>query len=944
MRSLIATALSCAYADETSLMQARLQTSSQQLSTSKARQVSSSKLLDSAVQLIKNGATPDVQEFIGATTTEIDGDDGIKSEIQAEHDADQRYVDTLMGRFQTAVDTLADSLTVVGVHQTGCEDSGRVHHQCRAEEAFACARSRRCEEQLRTLWVHVKTAEEDLREKHSEIHGERCVELPTCSIDLCLGRPNQLPEEPYPNPLPQEPHCLTHCMDWSRTSSYPLLDYAHGVVELRDWSVTHFEQYKVKKEVVERAWEAYNLKLSTCSDLEADLDAKSPVCDEAQHDMHRQCCMYSEQNMNARETFGQEWDSLMRSYTQAKMAKDLDQMDRIAEWETLTIVECLLRHVYDSVEENLDSGAPCPTIDSDPEGVTRAIEDCHIVTRGCVFAWNHTFDRRMFADDGTEIPMDRGTGESNTGVAFHEDSLIHTGPICDPNRDPRCEGTLATGTWPVNADSLTAHLCLDWGMIPDPCPGRDDCMPDQFDVCDAAHVAKEQGSFLSDIQTDYLTALNAADDHANDPLNSHLTVLSAAGWAGCAAPLICEQCEGASKLSVDTSRTEASTECHLHEEYLVLGANDARTFRCLDGTCLPMSGRCNGVDQCGDGSDEQGCDAPYVDNVELQTGAAYLAVSDVCPVNYNSDVFFPCGDGRCIEKLGLCNGIDNCGNGVDEAACSGDISISLEATSGRTITVEHLQTSTGVFHDRQYYQFQSLGDFAGKTFIKYSNDDKLTDHNHVMIKIRTVEPMTVFIVAHDQLPWMGQSWTEQAMTGVTFTGQREIVRGDVATEWQDTRHKEWDPSLNTEDDFSFGRVFSKTFAAGTIAIQGNTVVDGDRSDGSFLIFVERPSETPTHVVMVDGCENQNTEVSREVVHISDARTASVRCCNDVGDHCDTSDLQGGCQSDKTYEEAVQVCADNSMRLCTESEITNRVCCGTGCNFDGHQIWVAGESD
>jgi len=907
--------------------------------------VSSSKLLDTAVQLIKNGATPDVQTFISATTNEIETD--IMVRIQEEHDADQIYVDALMARFRTAVQTLEDAHQTIGVYEAGCENSGRAHHQCRAEEAYACARSRRCEEQLRALWVHVKAAEEDLREKHAEIHGEWCVspippypaiELPTNSIDLCSGNP------PYPDPLPGHPHALSHCMDWSHTSSYPLLNYEDGVVAYRDWSVEHFGYYKVKKEVVERAWQAYNLKLSTCSDFEADLDAKSPVCDEAQRDMHTQCCRFSETNMDAREAFGLEWTALMRSYNQAKVAKDNDQMDRIAEFETLTIVECLLNRVYSSVEENLNTGAPCPTIDSDPDGVTQSIEDCHIITRGCAFAWNHTFDRTMFADDGTEIPLDRGTGEGNTQVAFHEDLLIHTGPI---NGAPEYQHIMATGTWPIKADSLTAHLCLSWLPIPEPPPPRD-----QFEVCDAADVAKEQGSFrrgdithgLSDIQTDYLTALDA-DDHANDPLNSHLTVLSAAGWAGCAAPLICEHCEGASSLSVDTSRAEVSYDCHLHEEYLLFGANDARTFRCLDGTCLSMSGRCNGVNQCGDGSDEQGCDEPY-DHVELQTGAAYLAVSDVCPDNFNSDVFFPCGDGRCIEKLGLCNDINNCDNGADEAACSGDISISLEATSGRTITVEHLQTTTGVFHDRQYYQFQSLGDFAGKTFIKYSNDDKLTDYDHVMTKIRTVEPMTVFIVAHAQLPWMGQSWTEESMTGVTFRGQREIVRGDVATEWQDTRHKEWDASKNTEDDFSFEHVFSKTFPAGTISIQGNTVVDGDHSDGSFLIFVERPSETPTHVVMVDGCENQNTEVSREVVHIAEARTASVRCCNDAGDHCDTEELQGGCQEGKTYEEAVQVCADNSQRLCTESEITSGVCCGSGCQFDGHQIWVAGagESD
>jgi len=96
------------------------------------------------------------------------------------------------------------------------------------------------------------------------------------------------------------------------------------------------------------------------------------------------------------------------------------------------------------------------------------------------------------------------------------------------------------------------------------------------------------------------------------------------------------------------------------------------------------------------------------------------------------------------------------------------------------------------------------------------------------------------------------------------------------------------------------------------------------------LSVEQP-----HEVVVDGCEDQNTEVDREVRD----GTASVRCCSMDGLSCTTSGLPGGCQDDKTFFEAQAICADAGLRLCSEAEVVTRVCCGTGCNFDGHQIWT-----
>lgn len=94
------------------------------------------------------------------------------------------------------------------------------------------------------------------------------------------------------------------------------------------------------------------------------------------------------------------------------------------------------------------------------------------------------------------------------------------------------------------------------------------------------------------------------------------------------------------------------------------------------------------------------------------------------------------------------------------------------------------------------------------------------------------------------------------------------------------------------------------------------------------------------LTMVDGCLNQNHEVPRAVVSSDSGETASVRCCSMDGSRCDTDHLPGGCQSGKTHAEAVEICAANGERLCTEEEIVDRLCCGTGCGFDGHQVWVS----
>ncbi|KAF0988650.1 hypothetical protein HZS_2842, partial [Henneguya salminicola] len=69
-------------------------------------------------------------------------------------------------------------------------------------------------------------------------------------------------------------------------------------------------------------------------------------------------------------------------------------------------------------------------------------------------------------------------------------------------------------------------------------------------------------------------------------------------------------------------------------------------YHCKNEKCVPMSNRCNGVDNCGDSSDEQNCKM-------------------ICEI----DELLCDNDSNCVDYYDICDGVEHCKDGKDELNC-----------------------------------------------------------------------------------------------------------------------------------------------------------------------------------------------------------------------------------------------------------------------------------
>jgi len=772
MKSLIATTLLlCSDAgrqtmeEDSSLMQGLLTRHSQLTAgtntTQDSRKDITAKLMQSATDMMKNGATPDVVKFIESTINEVETT--VLGAILREHTSDQSFIDVHVQDISDAVLTMEECAGDIGIEIHYDEERYAdmdAHKTCRAEEALACASSRKCEKELIVLWNEVTVQEKSMMLIHSTINDGWCE----------ADRPDP---DPWDGPVPDHPDNDEDPFNWkspfskegpetsqSLDADYPLLTTTSSgkeglvtlkVVHFRSMTKTHFESYKRQKVVVENAWIAYNLKLATCAGLEIDLENKVSDCDDLQTTFRSQSCAHDDKT-NCVKPSKKIYQEAFEDYEESKVSIEQKEHDRMKEWETLHVITCLLKTVYTRVIHSIESGEPCPTEESDPVGTQDVISGCHVLVSV----------EHLKIDYGTP-PQPPALPDIGAPPCTPQYLWDDHGEFPPAVRSQYLE-QLSTGELSEENTQLLDAQQWDWAGCAAPLA----CIP----------CHPDERTHIPDIAQYYIT------DDGN-------------GECG-------------------------EDQAHLTPGQLDTVSG---SFKCKSGEqCIRASQRCDGVPNCNDASDEWHCTTPWgafaVLNGEetcLDTVPADIERKHV-QFKCGPSPGGPPGPDKCIPIEGLCNGYSNCGDKSDEAFCTGSVMTPPLASSGFLASVSHLAIDSKVFSDRDY-EFETLGSFEGKSYVLMHNDDKHTPHSHVQMKLTLQEPMTIYIVKrgkdeegrdHAELPWLAtQRWVKSSLQGVTYKGH------------YDTRHHEWDITRRKEKTYGPGDVWEKTFPAGTVEIPGS---------------------------------------------------------------------------------------------------------------------------
>lgn len=120
------------------------------------------------------------------------------------------------------------------------------------------------------------------------------------------------------------------------------------------------------------------------------------------------------------------------------------------------------------------------------------------------------------------------------------------------------------------------------------------------------------------------------------------------------------QCNSNKSICLKASaRCNGINECPLGEDEAYCDDTCANyEFTCKSNKeCIRTEFRCDQKDDCSDGSDEENCQY----NIDGNQTKAYWLHEQACGYK-----MYDCHNGRCVDESGVCDGLNDCGNGADE--------------------------------------------------------------------------------------------------------------------------------------------------------------------------------------------------------------------------------------------------------------------------------------